>query len=99
MNVGVPKADVTVDYNKLQTIETIGTDTHQPRQRMFCGKCGSPILTLLAEMPELAFIKAGTLDDRATLIPQLEVWHERAHGWVENGSERALFPRDFVPQS
>jgi hypothetical protein len=95
VNVGVGRDSVTIDYDQLQTIETVGTDTGQPRKRMFCGKCGSPILTLLSEMPDLAFIKAGTLDDRETLAPQIEVWRERAQGWVPDGSERAMFPRDL----
>jgi hypothetical protein len=90
---------LTVDYEQLQTIETIGTDTGQSRRRMFCGRCGSPVVTLLSEMPDLAFIKAGTLDDRSTISPQIEVWRERAQEWVPAPGERVTFARDLQQES
>jgi hypothetical protein len=99
VNLGVTRDVLTVDYDQLQSIETIGTDTGQPRRRMFCGKCGSPILTQLSEMPELAFVKAGTLDDRSAVVPQIEVWRERAQDWVPEPGERAAFARDLQQET
>ena len=44
-------------------------DSGIPRMQAFCGECGSPIYTAAAVMPEIAFIKAGTLDDTSWLDP------------------------------
>ena len=63
--VGVPRAALHLDDDKLAKHLTLGTDTGKERQRRFCSKCGSPIVSLLAEHPDLAFIKAGTLNDRS----------------------------------
>jgi hypothetical protein len=95
VNVGVPCEGMTVTGEALKTYVTVGTDSGQERERKFCGECGSPLFTVLAEMPELAFIKAGTLDDRSAVLPQLEVWCERAQPWVAESEERGRFPRDL----
>ena len=60
----------------------MGSDTGQEVARRFCRDCGSPIVSLPEAMPEVAFIKAGTLDDTSWLEPQLHVWCESAQPWV-----------------
>jgi hypothetical protein len=95
LNVAVPLAALTVDDAKLKTFATTGTDSGQPRERRFCPECGSPVITLLAEMPDLAFIKAGTLDDRSWLQPQVEVWRESAQSWIPENDAVGSFPRDL----
>ncbi|MEV4420139.1 GFA family protein [Patulibacter sp. NPDC049589] len=96
VNVAVPRAQfhLTAGDAALRQFETVGTDSEKPRARNFCGTCGSPVFTVLSEMPELAFIKAGTLDDRAGLAPQLEVWCDRAQPWVDH-ADRPTHPRDL----
>ena len=59
--VGVNKSDVTIAGDTLATYEDIG-DSGQATYRRFCSKCGSTILAELAARPDLACIKAGTLD-------------------------------------
>lgn len=95
LNVAVPRAALTVDDAKLKTFATTGTDSGQPRERLFCPECGSPILALLAEMPDLAFIKAGTLDDRSWLQPQVEIWRDSAQPWIAESDGIESFPRDL----
>ena len=80
--VGVPRAALHVDGDTLATHVTVGTDTGEERQRQFCSKCGSPVFTLLAEHPEVTFIKAGTLNDRSSLSPTLEIWCDSAQRWL-----------------
>ena len=80
--VGVPRAALHLDGDTLATHLTVGTDTGEERQRRFCSKCGSPIMSLLAEHPDLAFIKAGTLNDRSWLSPALEIWCDSAQPWL-----------------
>ena len=44
--------------------------------------------------PDLAFIKAGTLDDTSWLEPEMEIWCESAQKWVTFDEEnRGQFPR------
>jgi len=79
----------------LKTYGTTGTGTGLPRERKFCGVCGSPILTTLEEMPGMAAIKAGTLDDPSWLEPELELWVDRRHSWVAASEERGEFATDL----
>lgn len=80
--VGVPRAALHVEGDTLATHVTVGTDTGEERQRQFCSKCGSPIVSLLDEDLDLAFIKAGTLNDRSWLSPTLEMWCDSAQPWL-----------------
>ena len=50
--------------------------------RHFCGKCGSPIRSMVAVMPGMALVKAGTLDDMSGLTPAIEVYTDHAAAWV-----------------
>ena len=54
-----------------------------PVQRCFCPSCGSPIGFLYDEMPEAAWLVAGTLDDDPVIRPSSHIfvadkapWHE-----------------------
>ncbi len=90
--VVVPRATLHVGGDTLATYVTVGADSGEERQRQFCSKCGSPVVTLLAEQPELAVIKAGTLNDPSWLSPTLEVWCGSAQPWLaplENGRRLA----------
>ena len=80
--VVVPRATLHVGGDTLATYVTVGADSGEERQRQFCSKCGSPVVTLLAEQPELAVIKAGTLNDPSWLSPTIEVWCGSAQPWL-----------------
>ena len=80
--VVVPRATLHVGGDTLATYVTVGADSGEERRRQFCSKCGSPVVTLLAEQPELAVIKAGTLNDPSWLSPTLEVWCGSAQPWL-----------------
>ena len=49
--VVVPRATLHVEGDTLATYVTVGADTGEERQRQFCSKCGSPVVTLLADQP------------------------------------------------
>lgn len=76
---------------------TTGTENGNPRERLFCGECGSPMFTMMTEQPSIAIIKAGTLDDRSDLMPSAEVWCRRGHEWVGSSPDRARFEGDLQP--
>lgn len=95
VNVGVPVDGLRVTGDALKTVQTVGSGSGRPRERKFCGECGSPLYVVLEELPELAFIKAGTLDDRSEVIPTVEIWCDRAQPWVEESESRGRFARDL----
>ena len=73
---------------------TIGSENGNLRQRQFCGDCGSPIFTTLAERPDVVIVKAGTLDDRTGLTPSADVWWRKAQGWLAPHPTRPRFDGD-----
>jgi hypothetical protein len=81
--VGVPRGDLELTGGTLSTFTTVGEEDGRERQRQFCSGCGSPIVTLTPGLPDVAILKAGTLDDTSWLDPQLEVWGRSAQPWVE----------------
>ncbi|MET7751435.1 GFA family protein [Micromonospora sp. NPDC005367] len=74
--------------------QTVGIENGNLRDRLFCGECGTPILTVLHERPDLMIVKAGTLDDPSGLKPSAEVWWRRAQDWIEPSPDRARFDGD-----
>jgi hypothetical protein len=81
--VGIPTAQLEVTGDTLSSFATVGEDSGRETERQFCSACGSPILSLSAAMPDVAIVKAGTLDDTSWIEPQLEVWGSSAQPWVE----------------
>lgn len=62
--------------------------------RRFCRNCGSPILSLVASAPGMAFIKAGTLDDSSWLNPSVHIWCDTAQPWVSIPDSAMKIPRN-----
>jgi hypothetical protein len=80
--VPVRSAALHIEGEPLATFETTGTDSHESRARRFCPQCGSQVLSVLAEAPEITWLKAGTLDDHSWLSPTTEVWTQSAQPWT-----------------
>jgi hypothetical protein len=51
-------------------------------RRRFCGTCGSPILSEIAKSAGIIAVKAGTLDDKSTVLPTIEAWGVDRQPWV-----------------
>lgn len=51
-------------------------------RRRFCPSCGSPIVSEMVQSGAIA-VKAGTLDDRTGLQPNVEAWCVDRQPWVE----------------
>jgi hypothetical protein len=66
----------------MKTFHDVG-DSGQPVLRKFCGDCGSPIMSEVKVTPGLHWIKAGTLDDRSTIKPTMQIFCDAAQPWVE----------------
>jgi hypothetical protein len=94
-SVNVLIARDTLEINgKTNNHQTTGTENGQLRDRLFCAACGTPILTIMHERPDIAIVKAGTLDDRTGLAPTVDVWWRRAQDWVQPSPDRIRFDGD-----
>ena len=80
----VPKAAFHVEGETLSSYTTVGDETGKTTIRHFCTACGSP---------DTVCIKAGTLDDRSWVAPQIDVWCDSAQPWVTADGERPRFGR------
>jgi hypothetical protein len=58
--------------------------------RRFCGDCGSPIVSELMEPEGLIAVKAGTLDDRSEVEPNVQAWCVDKQPWVDLGELHAM---------
>ena len=97
VHVAVPRASLKIEGRTLKTFRDLG-ESGAPVQRLFCGTCGSPIVSYSEGLPGVAFIKAGTLDDTSWLKPTMEIWRETAEPWLvidpqRNRGERNPSPR------
>jgi hypothetical protein len=91
--VGVPRAALTVEGDTLASFATTGEDHGGETERTFCSVCGSPVFSIAAVAPELALIKAGSLDDASWLEPAVEVWTTSAQPWSPRFAGAAQFER------
>jgi hypothetical protein len=57
--------------------------------RRFCGSCGSPIVS--EDRAGTVAVKVGTLDEKSTITPTIEVWCDDRQPWVDlPGMEMSL---------
>lgn len=92
--VAVPEDAVTIENDEtLKTFNDAG-ESGQAVRRRFCGACGSPIMSLVASVPGMAFIKAGTLHDRSWLKPTMHIWCDTAQPWYAIPEEAQQIARN-----
>ena len=91
--VGVPRAALSVEGEKLSSFTTVGDDHGQDTQRHFCSGCGAPLFSVSGALPDIAFIKAGSLDDASWVQPAVEVWTSSAQPWSPQLGLQASFER------
>lgn len=83
VNLIAHESQLTVS-GELQTyVETGENDDGEYVRRRFCGACGSPIVSELVQTEGVVAVKAGTLDDRSDVRPNVEVWCVDRQPWVE----------------
>ena len=82
MNLVVHESQLTVS-GVLMTYEETGErgDAVYVRRR-FCGSCGSPIVSEIVQSGGVVAVKAGTLDDKSSVQPTVEVWCVDRQPWV-----------------
>lgn len=79
--VAVPAGSLQIRGDTLTSVATVGEEHGTNTNRHFCGACGSPIVSRVDAMPDIEFIKAGTLDDASWLAPTIEFYCRSAQPW------------------
>ena len=60
-------------------------DSRRARAQAFCPECGSAIYaTSTGEGSKVYGLRAGTIVQRAELVPRRQIWHRSALNWVED---------------
>jgi len=91
--VGVPRDSLSVEGETLASFTTIGEDHGGETERKFCSRCGAPVFSIAAALPELALIKVGSLDDASWVEPAFEVWTGSAQPWSPHFENAARIER------
>ena len=89
--IGIPRDAFVVEGDTLSSIETRGELHGTPTRRHFCSACGSPIFSMVDAQPDVAWVKAGTLDDASWLEPNAEVFTRSAQPWSPHLAGGARF--------
>lgn len=93
VNIVAKARTVTID-GPIRGYEDRATSSGQPVTREFCAECGSPIRSVIAAMPAIVAIKAGTADDAARFAPAMHVWTDSKLPWVTLPEGIPAFARD-----
>ena len=79
---GVPKSDFTFTSGEPALYADGDTESGNTVERYFCGRCGSPIYSVIPAQPDMLYLKTGTLDDTSEFQPQFHVWCDSNQSWV-----------------
>jgi len=80
--VGVPASQFVVTKGNPKEFCTIGT-SGKSVHRLFCGDCGSAIVSHPDVDQTLSFVKEGTLDDTSSMQPQMHVFTRDKQPWLQ----------------
>ena len=94
VNLVAHESQLTVTGTLQTYVETGEHDDGEYVRRRFCGSCGSPIVSELAQTEGVIAVKAGTLDDRSAVRPTVEVWCDHRQPWVELPGMAASLDRE-----
>lgn len=73
---------------------TVEASSGREVTREFCKNCGSPLFSKAAMVPDLIFVKAGSLDDASWVSPILNCWTSRKEVWMPLASGIQSFPEN-----
>ena len=84
---GIPKPNIAFDGLEPTMYEDGDTASGGQVERYFCGRCGSPLYSLIPDQQEMLFLKTGTLDQTDDFVPQFHVWCDSKQNWVDLAEE------------
>ena len=77
--MGVPDACLSVEGSVnafTKSADSVGTITNT-----FCSNCGVTVVNRATNLPGVAIIRAGTLDDASQVAPQMNLYVSSAQPW------------------
>jgi len=80
---GVPKANISFQGEIPKLYLDPDTASGGEVERHFCGRCGSPIYSVVPGQAEMLFLKTGTLDQTDDFAPQFHAWCDSKQSWIE----------------
>jgi hypothetical protein len=91
VSVPVPGATFKMSGEPTSYVKTTA-DSGNPRVQAFCPRCGSPIFSASPDPgPKVYMIRVGTIRQRDSFAPKVQVWSRSKQGWVDGlGRVRAL---------
>ena len=57
-------------------------DSGNTMHRRFCPRCGTPVLSASDQRPDRVVVRAGALDERDDLRPDVTIWVGSAPAWA-----------------
>ena len=88
--VAVPDAGLTVTGAGSEWTKT--SDNGHRLTKYCCTTCGSTMFTRPQKLEGIAILRAGTLDDRSVVQPQLQMYVSRAPAWDRPDPGVTSFP-------
>lgn len=80
---------------ELKTYTVTGSDgSHVTRG--FCSVCGCQTMSYVEEMPDIRFIKAGTLDDSSWVTISSSYWSSSAQPWSPVDTSLPVFEKNPI---
>ncbi len=58
------------------------TESQNPVEMVFCPRCGSPIYTVLLNIPNRLLLNVGTLNETDWFQPEYQVWTDQKQKWI-----------------
>lgn len=78
---------------ELKTFTVTGTDgSHVTRG--FCPNCGSQLISYVEEMPDIRFVKAGSLNDSSWVQIASSFWSSTAQPWSPVSDDSPAFTQN-----
>ena len=84
--------DAAFDVRGAMTEYAKVSDDGHRLTKYFCTTCGSTLFTRPEKLGGLVVIRAGTLDDRSLVTPQLQMYASRAPAWDQPDEQVHSFP-------
>jgi hypothetical protein len=80
VNLMVPVQALSITGTPAEHTKT--SDSGNTVTRMFCPSCGSHLFAKSSARPEFRVVRAGNLDDPASVQPSQNIWAASAPGWA-----------------
>jgi hypothetical protein len=82
-------------HGELKSYTVTGADGSHVT-RCFCPHCGSGVISYVEELPDIRFVKAGTLEDSSWVTIASSFWSSTAEPWSPVDSGCVAFERNPV---